>query len=362
MICPHCHKPNPDTSLYCKNCGDILTAPVRSSPISHSNTSITDIICPYCRTVNKSNAGFCKKCGSIIETAVSYSPPAGYRSDPLPPPAMNQLQNPPLVVQNSPLAPVGVSYQPTPVPSYRDEPRPPQPVTQSPLIRNVAIAHPEQPHCPLILLLDVSGSMEKDNKIGQLNEGLRVFKEEILKDDLASRRIDVTIVTFGDRVSLASDFTPITEFYPPVLHAGGLTAMGEAILTSIDIVEQRKNQYKNQGIDYFRPWVFMITDGEPSDMSPGDTTWNRVISALHGAEANNKLLFFSVGIDPANIDILKQITPPARVPIKLRPGNFAEMFQWLSNSQEKIVHQDLGADAAGLNLDAPTGWGEIMYR
>jgi uncharacterized protein YegL len=40
----------------------------------------------------------------------------------------------------------------------------------------VEIAYPQQPHCPTILLLDTSGSMNISGKIDDLNSGIKTFK------------------------------------------------------------------------------------------------------------------------------------------------------------------------------------------
>ena len=136
----------------------------------------------------------------------------------------------------------------------------------------IEIANPQQPHCATVLLLDTSGSMSQNGKITSLMEGLTVFKKDVAKDELASKRVDLSVITFGNGVSVTHDFSSIEDFEPPVLSADGYTPMGEAIFKAIDFVEQRKQQYRDKGIDYYRPWIFMITDGEPTDMQPGDSS------------------------------------------------------------------------------------------
>ncbi|MDD3976569.1 VWA domain-containing protein [Methanomicrobium antiquum] len=223
----------------------------------------------------------------------------------------------------------------------------------------VEIAYPQQPHCPTILLLDVSGSMVIGDKISQLNEGIRIFKEEIEQDELARKRVDVSVITFGSKVEVAHDFSSVEDFNPPELIADGLTPMGDAIKKTLDILEKRKNEYKKEGIDYYRPWIFLITDGEPTDMSEGDDKWNEIVSEIHKGEDEGRFLFFAVGVDSADMETLKKISPPARTPIKLKENHFKEMFLWLSKSQTKVSASTMGEQVI---LDDPfgtNGWGEI---
>jgi len=224
----------------------------------------------------------------------------------------------------------------------------------------VEIAYPQQPHCPTILLLDTSGSMNISNKINDLNSGIKTFKEEIEKDDLARKRIDLAVVAFGQSVRVVSGFTSIEEFEPEELVADGLTPMGSAIKKSIDMLEARKDEYKTEGIDYYRPWIFMITDGEPTDMKEGDELWNETVNAVHKGEKEGKFLFFTVGVDEADMDTLKLISPPNRAPIKLKENHFNEMFIWLSRSQTKVSASKVGEQVVLEDpFDMLNGWGEI---
>lgn len=224
----------------------------------------------------------------------------------------------------------------------------------------VEIAYPQQPHCPTILLLDTSGSMNISGKIDDLNSGIKTFKEEIEKDDLARKRIDLAVVAFGQSVQVVSGFKSIEEFEPEVLVADGLTPMGSAIKKAVEMLEARKDEYKKEGIDYYRPWIFMITDGEPTDMKEGDELWSETLNAVHSGEKEGKFLFFTVGVDEADMETLKMIAPPNRPPIKLKENHFNEMFIWLSRSQAKVSASKVGEQVVLEDpFDMLSGWGEI---
>ncbi|MCI0557630.1 MAG: VWA domain-containing protein [Nitrososphaera sp.] len=225
------------------------------------------------------------------------------------------------------------------------------------LEEQIEIANPAQPHNATVLLLDISGSMAGE-KISALNEGLKLFKKEVSDDELASKRVEVAVVGFGNCVSILRDFSSIDDFDPPELHADGLTPMGEGILRAADLLEQRKEQYRARGIDYYRPWIFMITDGDPTDMQPGDSRWSEVIKRVHTGEASKKFMFFAVAVEAANTALLAQIAPPNRPPIKLKERRFRELFEWLSKSQSKVSASKVGEQVA-LENPIAAGWGEI---
>src|SRR5262245_50327617 len=121
-----------------------------------------------------------------------------------------------------------------------------------------------EPRVASVLVLDVSGSMN-GAPIAELNEGLRTYQQELLEDSLATKRVEVAIVTFGAMVETKLPFTEAGHFHPPHLEASGPTPMGEALNLAIDLVEERKRLYRENGVMYYRPWIFLITDGDPTD-------------------------------------------------------------------------------------------------
>jgi hypothetical protein len=88
-------------------------------------------------------------------------------------------------------------------------------------------ANNPESRCPCMLLLDTSGSMG-GRPIQQLNEGIQTLKNELIQDSLASKRVEVAMITFGP-AKLESDFTTVDNFYPPQLAAEGDTPIGSAI-------------------------------------------------------------------------------------------------------------------------------------
>jgi uncharacterized protein YegL len=200
-----------------------------------------------------------------------------------------------------------------------------------------------EPRCPCVLLLDVSGSMN-GRAIDELNAGLNTFREELLADPLATKRVEVGIVTFGP-VKIEMPFTGASVFYPPTLQAQGDTPMGEAIRQALNMLEDRKREYRFNGIAYFRPWVFLITDGAPTDQ------WQGAAAALREGETSKKFAFFAIGVKDANMEILAQISP--RTPLSLDGMKFRELFSWLSTSLRSVSRSTPGQQVA---LPAPTDW------
>jgi len=214
----------------------------------------------------------------------------------------------------------------------------------------VEFAENPEPRCPCVLLLDISGSMNGE-PINALNEGLKTFKEELNRDNLAKKRVEVAIVTFNTEVKVVQDFVTADLFEPPTLTAQGLTRMGSAILQGLDMIESRKGQYRNNGVNYYRPWVFLITDGEPQ--GEADSVVDQATQRLRDDEANKRVACFAVGVENANITRLSQIV--VRSPLKLQGLNFQEMFIWLSASMQR-VSQSKPDDQVPL---PPPGWGVV---
>lgn len=214
----------------------------------------------------------------------------------------------------------------------------------------VEFAENPEPRCPCVLLLDTSGSMQ-GVAIEALNQGLLSLKDELMKNSIAARRVEIAIVTFDSHINVVQDFVTADQFNPPILTAQGLTSMGAGIHKALDMVQERKSLYRANGIAYYRPWVFMITDGEPQGEL--DHLVEQAALRLQGDEVNKRVAFFSVGVENANMTRLNQIA--VRTPLKLKGLNFIEMFVWLSASMSAVSHSQIDEQVAL----PPIGWGSI---
>lgn len=204
---------------------------------------------------------------------------------------------------------------------------------------------------PICLVLDVSGSMS-GTPINELNSGVRLFFDAIKADEVAQYAAEICIVTFGSTVEKMLDFMSVERQTVPTLVTSGSTPMGEGVAMGLDLLEARKEDYKRAGVDYYQPWMVVMTDGAPTDDISSAT--NR-ISAL---VASKKLTVFPIAIgDSANLATLAKLSP-TRPPLRLQGLNFKEFFTWLSRSVSR-VSQSMPGESVELDVAGIQAWGKV---
>lgn len=208
---------------------------------------------------------------------------------------------------------------------------------------------------PVCLCLDTSGSMS-GMPIDELNNGVRLFYESIREDETALYSAEVSIVTFGGSAQCIVDFASL-EVQPnaPTLTAAGMTPMGEAVNIGLDLLERRKEEYKDRGVDYYQPWLVLMTDGAPNGNS---TELSRAINRTVDLVNQKKLTVFPIGIgSDADMDVLAQFSPK-RPPLKLQGLKFREFFVWLGKSVSR-TSQSTPGESVKLDVEGIKGWGEL---
>jgi len=250
------------------------------------------------------------------------------------------------------------------------------------LLNQAEFADNPEPRCPVVLLLDTSGSMQ-GAPVQELNEGLRAFSDALKSDRLASLRTEVAVIAFGGKVRALDvrgeprkgdeiirfnphalmprtmtkeipfdahqAFVTVDQFQSPFLEANGETPMGEAIQRSLALLHERKEIYKQNSLDYFRPWMFVITDGKPTDRN-----WEAAAEQVKQEEIRRGVIFYGVGVEKADMKVLSRFSD-TRQPLKLKGLAFGELFMWLSKSLSVIAHSRPGEQTPL----PPVDWGSV---
>ncbi len=219
------------------------------------------------------------------------------------------------------------------------------------LLRQEDLVENPTARVPICLVLDVSGSMA-GAPIRELNDGVRLFFDAIRADDVAQYAAEICIVTFGASVSKALDFMSVEHQSIPALSADGATPMGAGVIMGLDLLEARKEDYKRAGVDYYQPWMVVMTDGEPTDEI------SAAASRINSLVSSKKLTVFPIGIgEAANMTKLATLSP-SRPPLRLQGLNFREFFTWLSRSVSR-VSQSMPGESVELDVAGIQAWGKV---
>lgn len=209
------------------------------------------------------------------------------------------------------------------------------------------------PRCPVILLLDTSGSMSGD-PIKELNAGLKQFIQETSNDEAASMSVELEVITFDTQVNIAMPFTPIcdVEKNPAPLTTYGSTSMGGALTLAADELKKRRQIYQDNGIPSYKPWVVLMTDGCPND------NWEAPAAQMRALAEQNRITFVGVeigkGVDHATMcKIMPAVNPMLA---KLDGLKFKDFFRWLTDSMGALSSSAI-SDQDNLRFDDISTWG-----
>lgn len=210
------------------------------------------------------------------------------------------------------------------------------------------------PRAPTVLVLDCSDSMdqlfegETRTPLQALNGALDVLVSEIHNDMLSRRRVELSFLPYGTQVAEPTPFGTIDNIFVPELAPMGITNTGAALTKALDHLEARKQEYRNNGVSYFMPTLYLLSDGlSMDDLGP-------VSAKIKEMQGNKKLSFFAIGVEGADLNQLSDIG--LRPALGLQGVKFAELFEWISQSAASVSASNPGDKIA---LTSPAGWAEM---
>jgi len=213
---------------------------------------------------------------------------------------------------------------------------------------------------PCMLVLDASGSMNESDpnsgrrRIDLLNDGIKAFYEELQTDEIALGRVQIAAVTaggFADAARVVLNWTDGLDFIPFKLTAGNRTPLGAATLLALDQIEQHKTALRGNGIPFYRPWMFVMTDGAPTDNAQ---TWGRACQTAREHEACRKVQIYPVGVGQANMAKLGELS--ATPAMQMSGMKFREFFKWVSDSMSTLARSVPGGR---IELPSTNPWAAV---
>lgn len=214
------------------------------------------------------------------------------------------------------------------------------------------------PRVACVVLVDVSGSMQ-GAPVAALERGYAAFTQYLNNDALASKRVEVAVVTFSTAATVLVPMQEARGLHPTRFNASGGTNMAAGIHLALDIIEDRKATYKAAGLQYYRPWILLLTDGQAHAKG-----FTQAVARLAAAERARGVTMFAVGAGP-HVDWQQlQRLSVQRSPAQLDGLKYEELFEWLSASLSNVSNSTDFARSdealAGMNEQIPlpplTGW------
>ena len=199
---------------------------------------------------------------------------------------------------------------------------------------------------PVYLALDTSGSM-RGEPIQAVNVGLHALLGSLRQNPFALESVSLCVITFDGKVNEVLPLTPLENVVLPeiICPESGPTFLGEALHYICDKVARdiRKSSAESKGD--WRPLLFVMTDGKPSDTQ----AYNEAIPRVQQADFATVI---ACAAGPKSVpDQLKQLTPRVVSLDTMDSSSFSSFFHWVS-SAVTAGSASVGA-VGGLELPPP---------
>lgn len=210
------------------------------------------------------------------------------------------------------------------------------------------------PRMPIFFCLDTSGSMEKPiikpqstlarffkggfkglsevepsesvTRIQQLIQGLVMLYNKLTSEAITCNSVEISIVTFDDEARCHLEISNISDVSTRQINrltTHNLTFMGEGLNMALDIMEDCLRDYQEFGVDYYTPWLIIMSDGEPN----GDNhELNRAIARINNMRERENLVATAIAIGAsADTTVFSRFVPQGRI-ISIHETQMNQLF------------------------------------
>jgi uncharacterized protein YegL len=179
--------------------------------------------------------------------------------------------------------------------------------------------------------------------IHAVNVGINSMLTALRQDPYALESVHISLITFDNEIKEILPLTPLenAQVLDIELPKSGATHMGEALDFLVEKVKQDVVKSSDDVKGDFRPMLFIMTDGSPSDLLAFKESIPKV-------KASNFAEIIACAAGPkAKPEFLKQITDTVVVLDNMESSAFSQFFKWVSDS--------IAAGSMSAGVDASMG-------
>ncbi|MFG3131631.1 vWA domain-containing protein [Streptomyces tendae] len=142
---------------------------------------------------------------------------------------------------------------------------------------------------PFYMVCDESGSMAGGG-VDAINAALPDLHQEISTNPSVADKTRFALIGFSTQASVLQPLADLSELTQlPSLSAGGVTSFGAAFRLLKDTIEKDVAALKADGHDVYRPVVFFLSDGIPTDEG-----WRTELKELNVFRYAPKIIAFGI--------------------------------------------------------------------